>query len=391
MRVVFIHGVANRREGKEHDFDMSVTNRDEMLKRFVFGDANLYNPYWGKYGGKDFYTGQCIPRATGSETFGAPNSRQLEILADPAEGMGETGTQLLQIAISNRSLFVDIVTAGAGQSAGGAANLAELGNSLWKYASEGDWSWLFNVHNDRELQTVLGSQFAGWLAGQHEDGVEKFGFVSDLVDGVRYGLRTAVDSVVNYGSDKAMLQYKGKLAQMAVDFLGDVCVYLDSRGQGQACFIRDEVLSSLERAWLERADGEKVAVIAHSYGATVAMDIFSSHLDKLPDGFKVDAFVTVGAQVGFFQSMDLYQKRFADYDDPIVPPQKVPKPTCVTHWINIFDFADPLGFRAAPIIEGVDDFQFDTGGALWNSHGLYFVRPSFYVRLKERLKQKGVL
>jgi hypothetical protein len=86
--------------------------------------------------------------------------------------------------------------------------------------------------------------------------------------------------------------------------------------------------------------------------------------------------------------MDLYQKRIADYG--LLQGGKVPRPAQVRNWINVLDLADPLAFALSPIFEGVVDAQFNTETSLLNAHSTYFVRPSFYERLKKRIEMLGI-
>jgi hypothetical protein len=106
-------------------------------------------------------------------------------------------------------------------------------------------------------------------------------------------------------------------------------------------------------------------------------------LERLNDeapGFKMDAWLTVGSQPGFFADLGLYPVRTKNaagrYD----------KPTCVANWLNVYDYTDVFSFLCQPFFEGVDDFGYDTAVDLIHAHSAYFKRPSFfYKRLELRL------
>ena len=54
-------------------------------------------------------------------------------------------------------------------------------------------------------------------------------------------------------------------------------------------------------------------------------------------------------------------------------------------WWNVWDHADLLSFRAAGIIEGVDDSPFFASGSLATDHYRYLANAEFYRALGERV------
>ena len=66
---------------------------------------------------------------------------------------------------------------------------------------------------------------------------------------------------------------------------------------------------------------------------------------------------------------------------------KVPAPTKLKRWLNVFDTNDFVSYLAEPVFEGVHDFPYDTGFGGRSAHSGYFLQPSFYDRLAARLKQ----
>lgn len=121
-------------------------------------------------------------------------------------------------------------------------------------------------------------------------------------------------------------------------------------------------------------------IIAHSFGGEIVYDI----LTRFAPDLEVDALITVGSQVALFEEMKLYLA--SSETIPINPPTgKVPKPTNLKRWLNVFDTNDILSYRVEPVFTGVQDYLYDTGYSTLQAHGGYFLRPSFYTRLAARL------
>ncbi|MGC4094632.1 MAG: hypothetical protein QM756_43295 [Polyangiaceae bacterium] len=98
----------------------------------------------------------------------------------------------------------------------------------------------------------------------------------------------------------------------------------------------------------------------------------------------IDTLFTVGSQPGLFAGLGLYGPR----------PQGIAKfqrPEGVKEWMNIFDFTDMFSFKCAPMFDGVKDFGYDTVTDLLQAHSAYFLRPSFYKRMRARLSEAGHL
>ena len=75
----------------------------------------------------------------------------------------------------------------------------------------------------------------------------------------------------------------------------------------------------------------------------------------------------------------------SDPNHPNAVTKKVARPTNVKRWINVFDSRDILGFAAARVFDGVEDYHFAMGHA--GRMVSYFVEPVFYERLGDRLKR----
>jgi hypothetical protein len=177
--------------------------------------------------------------------------------------------------------------------------------------------------------------------------------------------------------------------------LGDVFFYLRQRDvtgpAGTAARLFDPILVDLiKAAQSERAEREPFVVVGHSLGGVLLYDILTDRtcLDRLEaeaPGFKIDAWLTVGSQPGFFADLKLYGDRPKDAAG------RLAKPACVANWMNVYDFTDVLSFLSAPFFADVEDFGYDTAVDLLHAHSAYFKRPSFYKRLELRLKGLGHL
>jgi alpha-beta hydrolase superfamily lysophospholipase len=144
------------------------------------------------------------------------------------------------------------------------------------------------------------------------------------------------------------------------------------------------ILDLIKAAKVERASREPLVVVGHSLGGVLLYDILTDRdcLDRLEreaPGFKIDAWLTVGSQPGFFADLGLYP------DKPKNAAGQLSKPACVNNCLNVYDFTDVFSFLCKPFFEGVDDFGYDTAVDLIHAHSAYFKRPSFYKRLELRL------
>jgi len=397
MQVVFVHGVANRREGDGTAFDRDVANRSQLLSKITFdGKAKVRNPYWGDHGGRLRYDGACVPTADGAETLG--EEKTLEVLGDPAAKSGPKGNQLLTIArkpatdgseLSGKEQLIDLIVSGMDQSENDTEeSYGEAVKILSEYAKEGDWTWLDSVNTDAELIDELLPQVNAFQQQRETEKVKESLGAFDFLGKISDGFKKAVGSVVDRLSDKFMLKAKSAMTVGAAKFIGDAFVYLNSRGAATAPNeITKIALADITAAWNEaQKNGEKLVLVGHSFGGTVIWDILTHHRDLLPAGFFADAVVTGGTQVGLFMELDVYGQKLS-----VKPPAKTAKPDNFGIWLNSYDFADPLGFRLEPMLEGAHDFQFNTGGSLINAHNLYFGLPSYYTRLKVRLQEFKVI
>jgi len=367
VKLVFVHGVGNRREGREAAFDQSVAKRDALFRQFVVGaDGVILNPYWGRFGGNARWGLESVPKAGQVEFADERTSDRLLSLAKLGDGTARE--RLGDLLVATMATDMD------------PEDYATFAAAVTGYLSRADLGWAADLASDQELAVPLADGVAGYAAGA------QFG-LGDLWDWVRQAVDRLIRGAANHASDAAMLRFKPQIAQAGVRLIGDLCAYLDMRSPLRPNPIASAVLDALAQAWESKQPGEPLVVVAHSFGGDIVYDVLTAFADRLPSNFRIDACVTVGSQVGLFQELDNHQKKISDFG--ITPPQRLPMPAGVARWINVFDYADPFAFRASDVFEGVVDVQFDTGAPLWAAHNAYFDRPSFYTRLAARLKSMG--
>ena len=143
-----------------------------------------------------------------------------------------------------------------------------------------------------------------------------------------------------------------------------------------------QVVGDFVRAFTARDADDPFIVVAHSMGGIISFDILGHFRPDLV----CDLFVTVGSQVGVFAGLGLLAAVPIDRStapDPNRARAKVP--ANIKRWINVFDPADVLGFKADGVFDRVEDYAFSAGVSSLTAHGMYFERPHFYERLWVRI------
>ena len=170
----------------------------------------------------------------------------------------------------------------------------------------------------------------------------------------------------------------------AILFLGDILAYLATRGEpraGGGPIVR-VVTDDLERAAAGRSDRDPMIIVAHSMGGIISYDI----LAHFRPGLVCDLFVTVGSQVGVMAGLGLLAAVPIDRTMPSGTSRpKAVVPDNIRRWINVFDPADVLGFKADRVFDRVEDYAFSSGVSSVTAHSMYFERPHFYERLRARI------
>ncbi len=192
------------------------------------------------------------------------------------------------------------------------------------------------------------------------------------------------DEAGSWLSRQLVDRYRDSLHTKLSTFVGDVLVYINERGDAtNPGAIPRVVLGDLESASAERTQADPLIVVGHSLGGVILYDLFSGFLPTRRPDLVIDVLVTVGSQVGLFEEI----KQFRLRNDSVPGPgaARMPRPANVRRWVNIFDELDVLSFSAGKIFADVEDYDFSSETATLSAHSAYFLRSSFYHRLRERL------
>lgn len=389
MPIVFVHGV-NNREGD--DYRDNEAGRNGFLREIVApalglapDQVFLASPYWGGSAAQFAWGMAVLPDASDNyEKFGAGEDTQAFGRAVELAESEAAGSDFAAEARSNLRGAVDLLY---GATLAGVDNEEEARAIALSYKNA--QTYVTRNPSPEWVQSATDENFADSLqvfmkeAGLEDTGTESFG-AGGILDSLKEGLSRLKNALPTAGSDLALRLGRKKTNTTVTRFAGDSYVYLVNRGtKDKPGEIVDIVLSDLRKAAARRnAADNKLIVIAHSFGGEIMYDILSYFAPDL----RVDYLVTVASQVGLFEEMKLY--RASSKNIPPNPPHgKVPKPANIGRWLNVFDTNDVLAYRASPIFDDVEDFLYETGYSTFQAHGGYFLRPSFYVRLADRLTQ----
>lgn len=211
---------------------------------------------------------------------------------------------------------------------------------------------------------------------------EAFG-ASGILDSLREGFSRILNVLPSVGTSAGVIFARKQLNAGVTCFAGDAFTYLARRGSKDSPGdIVHTVLTALHEAAAKKCSkDDKLIVIAHSFGGEIVYDIVSHFDTKL----EIDWLVSVGSQIGLFEELKLYIASSATVP-PDPPVGRIAKPASVKKWLNIFDLNDVLSYRVEPVFEGASDFRYDTGYGAFGAHSGYFMRPSFYRCLANRLR-----
>lgn len=398
MPLIFIHGVNNR---MAPGYQESVAARDALFRRFTLAaltkapeHATVLNPYWGDQGASFRWGLACLPGEGDAESLGAADAdpQMVALAAAAAATAGSAAAAdhpLLAAARADFPTAVDLVFAAAAVEARAdeAAGLAELAARAAAYADAHPRppDWLADVADDDALLDRLAAEIdattpTNEAAAAPAAGYEALG-LADVWSAVRGGADRLGDAASDVVGSKVYAAVRRHVAPTVATFFGDVFEYLAHRGTADCPGPVPAIVIDALRAGRAAvtADDPQLVVVGHSLGGVIGYDLLSSFVPDLP----VDAFVTVGNQVGLFEELKLF--RGSDSDIPGGGVTKIQMPQQVAHWINVFDTNDLLSYRLAPLVNGVEEFRYATGELL-TAHGAYFGQPRFHQRLAERLR-----
>ncbi len=396
MPFVFVHGVNNRRGSG--DYEREVLVRDAFLKNIVAPEVGvspehlIYAPYWGGSGVRFSHDLAVIPTGHGVEAFGGEVGELSPSLGIAlANELIVNGDRFHSLARRHPDVAIDLLFDSIAE---GAKSNEEISAVVHAYQlvqarlREGDVQWLAADSDDEVLNRILDvlSPIGNGVA------VETFGAASYwgmLKEGLRRMTLWGPDQLSHAVVGAARRPVTSKIAT----FIGDAFRYLAERGDGtRPGPIAETVIASLlEASTLAQQKGEPLIVISHSFGGEIVYDVLTHYADVLNLEINVDIWVTVGSQVGLFEEMSLLWTSPGRMGQLVAPAKAIASPKRVTHWLNIIDTNDVLGFLIEPVFSAAEtrkikDYQYDTGFPLTGAHSGYFKWPSFYKRLAARIK-----
>lgn len=414
MPLVFVHGVATR---MGPNYDAGAATRDALFRRYLLAGhrrtdgrpVTILSPYWGDLGARLHWDGASLPLED-IEALGGDDEPLVELEASaPAVALDDQpirpDARILAAARSSLPAAVDLLwgasaLAAEGQSddrtAADAAALAALAEPVRAYAEANpEPAWLAEVHTDQDFLTRLEQEVDAFTTtappatgarpteerpaeGEApEEEWESLG-IGSAWQALRRGAARLGTAVVGRVGREASDRIRPALVPGLTKFLGDVFVYLHQQDK-VAGPIRARVADAIRKGAALATQEDPLVVVAHSMGGNIVYDLLTDELSDV----QVPLLVTAGTQVSFFEELKLFRR-----SDPKIPAQgtdqKVSRPANVGRWINVFDYADVLGFRLAGVIDGVEDHSYVTG-TLLKAHGQYFLQPSFHERLAARV------
>jgi len=374
MPLVFVHGVATRQTPAYQAF---VSQRDDLFKRLVIGnDDQVFDPDWGS-DAVTFFRGGWVPTPGGNEAMGGGKA----LVADGASVASavasrdvEQGVDLAMAALLQRRA--------AENQPLSQQDLDVFAAAVGYLAKGGDKTAFGPNETDAQFTQTLRDE----LGPAMPPAVVEAMSIGNVFSAIGDAVKKVTDSVRNKSSDAVLRFVREPLSQQVALFLGDIFVYLRYRetdGEtGTYNRIFTPIITALVKAVAAQRDGQKLIVVGHSLGAVILYDLLTNERslkavrDAAGKDLSIDALVTVGAQPGLFADMGLYGNSESG---------KLPRPSCVQSWMNVFDYTDVLSFRCEPFFSDVKDLAFDNVSGALEAHSAYFQRPSFYSRLQDRL------
>lgn len=422
MPLVFVHGVSNR---KDAEYIQAQEMRDRYFREIALAGfptslVKPLNPYWGDLGAFMAWGDEaCLPLEV-NQIFGGGGAEVFRaILSETAPDIIAPPNQML-VTLARKDLgrAVDALWAAAAHTipSSGKANLNDLAATAARaiafVKANPEPAWLTAVDGAGQFVVADDSQFVDAFLTQLDafspppvaaqtfggpgvwDHLKEstarlaaaaVGVVSDATkavsDAVKDLGRSAAGAVIN----PIVRAARPGTNKKAILFVGDIFAYLADRGTPERPDgeIVKLVAGDFETASAARGPADPLIIVAHSMGGIIAYDILTHYRPDLV----CDLFVTVGSQVGVFAELGLLNAVRVDRrlpPDPNRPKSKVP--ANIKRWINVFDPADVLGFKADGVFDRVEDYAFSSGVSSLTAHGMYFERPHFYERLNERIK-----
>jgi hypothetical protein len=435
MPFIFIHGVNVRNTDEKYQKNLAA--RNALIQRLIlsplaenderFKRIEIVSPYWGKHG-VDFKWGLAsLPDLNVLESLGAEDNatplsdveftQTLAALSFrhasiPIETLGTDETLLKEAARKNLTRFTEAALSAFPLSESRLVDPGKLSEE-----QEGRLEALLaiaalNISNDPSVKAGLNAQNTAkdvidflktkvqeeverqidedQAAGSgessksdgSEDEIEVLG--PDWVENLKARVGEVFDRVRSAPGrvlSIAGLQFTRRwLHHNLTRFLGDIFIYLQERGdQSNPGPIVSTVLDAIHNAPRNHPD-EPLIVMTHSMGGNILYDILTYYEPNM----KVDVWVSVGGQVAQFEEMKIFKAS----DKQVGKPNRVTGLRLnVLYWLNVYDPADILSFKAGPVFQDVnDDVEYSTGASTFNAYGDYFGRASFHAMVKEKIE-----
>lgn len=166
-------------------------------------------------------------------------------------------------------------------------------------------------------------------------------------------------------------------------FLGDVAAYLGGRGTpSQPGILMRRVLAGLKAAQSDAEPGEPLVVLTHSMGGQILYDALTTFLPADPEGtgVRVDFWCSCGGQVGLFRELGQFMERGS------LPTRALVDSPHLGYFWNVWSISDLLSFRAEGIILGAHDTAFPIFRNVRADHLSYLTHAHFYRALAAKVK-----
>ncbi|MGZ8286511.1 MAG: hypothetical protein ACXW27_06830 [Allosphingosinicella sp.] len=393
MQIVFVHGVAVRREPDPALYERGVADRQRSFREYCLEGtaATFFDPYWGGFGAHADSGFASIPRGPGV-ALGLGGG--LGGLGGGGGGGGAgpqaslEGDTLLTAARADfgamlNTLSLALTTDGdprAQAMAGALGDYAAMLDPATGEASVSRPAWVDDpaLRRDRDFLDRLQVEIAAPAPGRTTLGL------GNLLE--RAG-RRIVDSAIGLVDGPAQKLVRWLTPQIA-HFLGDVFIYLNEGPRRER--IREVIVDDLVAAARNaRERGEKLVVIGHSMGGIILYDLLNDAPavarieDAIGGPLAIDLLLTVGTQIGLFEELDLFVASR--------PGVAGPRPPAARRWWHVYNVMDVLSFAVEDIVEGAEQFSIDTSANIVDAHTAYFQSPVFHKRLGKRLRTAGLL
>lgn len=413
MPIVFVHGVANRKP----EYDATFASLERYLRRYVApavsDDAEgvaIIDAYWGDLGASFAWDrvsrpptpllgmgAESLPDEVLLQTY-AQLRDQLEPIPTVEDtavatggligaGAGDASVRLGDLSpdeLSDVAAAVILSTAGPQDDVVAALIAAD------ELAHDPDFRTELAGLDGQAQHARFTEEVAERVAADAGLLGQGVGWMDRLKD--RFGeVFDRARRAPGWAASRALLEARRPLHNLTTVFLGDIFTYLDeARSQdGDAGPIAGHVLGRLREAQQasDQRGGEPLVVLSHSMGGQIVYDLVSSHLPG-STGADGDIHITLwcaaASQVGLFEELKLFEASSDEFSR--ARGNKVPFPgSNLTAWWNVWDSNDVLSFTAAEIFEGVDDEEYSSGLSVISAHSGYFVRPTFFRRLADKV------